>query len=228
MQITCLSASNTKLLGDKSTSTRVCALIGDIISKKYGSDISINILPLVDFNLTPCILCGECSISGNCIYDSDFNNLYTQISKSDAIFLVVPHYSPIPSKLMISFEKLNELAYAGWLKNPNFTSTLSNIPVGIIGHGGCPEDKNILKHYHDNLVAPVARNLQALSLNVVGYNDEYPYGVTFGLKDNNCLIQTDNSIFPDILQDFEMIEDRIKPLIFNVVNRTLSCESIKE
>lgn len=219
MQITCISASNTKLMGARSTSTKVCGLISDIIHKNYAEDLQVNIISLMDYDLKPCILCGSCSESSTCSYDNAFNSIYSQLSGSDGIFFVVPHYSPIPSKLLIMLEKLNEFAYAGWLKDQNFVSPLSNIPVGIIGHGGCSETKEVLKYYHDNLISPVAKTLEALSLRIVGLNEEYTSGVPFGLKDSNCLKPSPNSIFPDIIQDFEMIQKRIEPLVGNVMDK---------
>lgn len=38
MLITCISASNTRLMGENSTSTRVCHMIGDIIESAYGKN----------------------------------------------------------------------------------------------------------------------------------------------------------------------------------------------
>jgi hypothetical protein len=206
-------------MGDSSTSTKVCRLINDIIHKNYTADLNVNIISLMDYDLKPCILCGSCSESSTCSYDNAFNCIYSQLSGSDGIFFVVPHYSPIPSKLLIILEKLNEFAYAGWLKDQKFVSPLSNIPVGIIGHGGCAETVEVLKYYHDSLISPVAKTLEALSLSVIGLNEEYPSGVPFGLKNSNCLKPSPNSIFPDIIQDFEMIQNRIEPLVHKVMDK---------
>jgi hypothetical protein len=206
-------------MGDNSASTKVCSIIKDLVAKNYSTDITVKVVPLMKYDLKPCILCGRCSNSSSCIYDNDFNDIYKELSNSDDIFFVVPHYSPIPSKLLIAFEKLNEFAYAGWLKDKNFSSPLSNIPVGIVGHGGCAESKEVLKNYHDNLVAPIKRTLESLSLDVVGLSEEFPFGAVFGLKDDKCLKESSEAIFPDIIQDYDMIRERIEPLVFKVMNK---------
>lgn len=219
MLITCISTSNTKLVGENSTSTRVCSIIREIIKKEYHESIEVKTIPLVDYNFTPCILCGDCSKSNACIYDEDFNDIYSQMGKSDAVIFVVPHYSPIPSKLIMIFEKINEIMYAGWVNNPNFTSPITQKITGIIGHGGCPENEKILRHYHDNLIGPVARTLKSLSFDIVGVDEKFTEGIAFGLKDENCYEKVEDSVFPRIIQDWELIENRIRPLVKNVVDK---------
>lgn len=217
MRIACVSASNTKLSGDKSTSINVCNKIKDIILSETKEEVFIDIIPLKDYDIKSCVLCGACNKNGNCIYDEDFNKLLKVLEDSQGIFLVVPHYSPIPAKLIMIFEKINEITYAGWLNDPKYQSSFYNKPVGIIGHGGMVETKESLKYYHDHLVTPVAQTLKALSFNIIKLNDDFPNGATFGLQDDFCLKKVDNSIFPDIIQDWTMIEERIKPIVMNVI-----------
>ncbi len=219
MIITCISASNTKLMDKKSTSTKVCYLIKDMIVKYDKEDISVDIIPLMDYDIKPCIFCGGCFETSDCVYDKEFNRVFSELLKSDGIFFVVPHYSPIPSKLIMIFEKINEILYANWIKDAKYKSPLSNKPVGIIGHGGMVENDKVLKYYHDNLITPVADTLASLSFNIVGIDDRFPKGVAFGLKDDSCLKKVDNFIFPEINQDWVTIEGRIKPLIENVMTK---------
>lgn len=213
MRIACVSASNSKLDEDKSTSIRVCKIIKDIILKETKEDIEVEIIALKDYNIKPCILCGACYSNGVCVYDEEFNKLLKALETVQGMFLVVPHYSPIPSKLLMIFEKINEITYAGWINNPEYQSPFNNLQVGIIGHGGMVDNEANIKYYHDNLVTPVANTLKALSFHIVQPNNDYQNGVAFGLKDDSCLKKSGNSIFPDIIQDWEMIEERIKPLI---------------
>ncbi len=220
MRIACISASNTILAEGKSTSITVCNMIKKIIHNEVSEDILVDVIPLKDYDLKICILCGSCITNGNCIYDEEFNQLLRTLEDVQGIFFVVPHYSPIPAKLMTIFEKINEITYTGWINDPEYQSKFYNKPVGIIGHGGMVENEDNLKYYHDNLVTPVANALKSLSFHVVKLNDNFPNGVTFGLKDDTCLIKTENSIFPDIIQDWPMIEERIKPLVINVINDT--------
>lgn len=221
MLITCISTSNNKHMGEKSASTKVCGIIGDIIRKDYEEDIEVRTVSLVNYDFRPCILCGSCSKTNVCIYDEDFNDIYSKMGKSDAVFFVVPHYSPIPSKLIMIFEKINEIVYAGWINDQNFTSSITQKAVGVIGHGGCPENDEILKYYHDNLITPVARTLKSLSFDVVGTDEEFKYGAVFGLRDENCYEKVENSVFPGIIQDWALIEKRIRPLVKNVIDKAL-------
>lgn len=219
VQITCISAANTKLIGDNSTSIKVCNLINDIIKKNNSIDVTVKIIPLVNYDIKPCILCGKCYSNSKCIYDEAFNELYDNICKSDGFFFVVPHYSPVPSKLLMVFEKINEIIYAGWINNPNIKIPFAGKPVGIIGHGGAQGSETVLKYYHDNLVTPVARTLESLSFEIVGVNEDFPKGAVFGLKDGNCIRKVQNSIFPEIIEDWTLIQERITPLIKNVIEK---------
>lgn len=219
MLITCVSASNTKHMGDKSTSIITCNLIKEIVQRDYALNTDVNILPLVDYDLKPCILCGNCYGEKQCIYDDAFNNFLYQFIKSDAIFIVVPHYSPIPAKLLILFEKINEIIYSSWINNPSYTFPLAGKPVGIIGHGGMAENNEVLKYYHDKLISPVANTLKSLSFNIVPHSEQYPNGAPFGLKDSNCIRKSEKMIFPEIVQDLVLIEARIRPLIDNLIKQ---------
>ena len=218
MLVSCISASNTKLIGEDSASTKVCKLISDIIHEDYSMEIDVNIIPLMDYDIIPCNLCGKCFKNMSCVYDEAFNRFFSLLLKSDAIFFVVPHYSPIPSKLIITFEKINEIVYAGWLNDSEFKFPLNKIPVGIIGHGGMAENDEVLNYYHEHLVTPVARTLKSLSFNVIGANDQFSNGAVFGLKDDTCLRKAENSIFPEIIHDWMSIKSRIKPLVNNIIS----------
>ncbi len=213
MKIACISASNTKLAEGKSTSIMVCNIIKDIILKETKEDIDVEIIALKDYNIKPCILCGACYTNGLCSYDEEFNKLLKALGTVQGMFLVVPHYSPIPSKLLMLFEKVNEITYAGWINNSSYLSPFNNMRVGIIGHGGMVDNEANIKYYHDYLVTPIANTLKALSFHIVQLNNDNENGVSFGLKDDTCLKKSESSIFPDIIQDWAMIEERIKPLI---------------
>lgn len=217
MIITCISASNTKLLGDNSASTKVCYKIKELVSDFSKDDITVNIIPLMKYDIKSCILCGECSMDSICKYDDDFNTIYKQLVESDGFFFVVPHYSPIPSKLLITIEKINEITYANWVKNPEFKTPFNNKPAAIIGHGGMAENQRVLTYYHDKLVTPIANTLRSLSFSITSQDDKFINGTAFGLKDEGCIRKNEASIFPDIEHDWEMIEERIKPLVNNLV-----------
>lgn len=218
MKILCISAANTKLMGVNSTSIKVCKMIEDIIKREYDDNAFVDLAALANFELKPCILCGKCYETSSCVYDDSFNSIFSKLSEADAVFFVVPHYSPIPSKLLILFEKINEIAYASWLNNPEYALPFGGKPVGIIGHGGMAEKDETLKYYHDSLITMAANTLKSLSFQIVGHSEEYPNGAPFGLKNDECLKKSESNIFPDIIQDYSLIENRIRPLINNVMS----------
>ncbi len=217
MKILCVSASNTKRMGENSASTKVCHLISDLIIQEFNSTTEVETIALAAYDLRTCNLCGDCSSTNKCLYDADFNLLYDKLAKADAIFWVVPHYSPIPAKLIICFEKINEISYASWSKNSRYRTPFHHKVTAVIGHGGMPESAEVLQYYHDKLVAPVADILTSLSFHIVPGNHLLPKGVAFGLADGNCIVKAEQKVFPDIIQDYTMIRERVRPLVKNVM-----------
>ncbi len=217
-KLICISASNTRLIGNNSTSVKVGYLIEKITHNQVKDKMEVQVLPLMDYNLKTCILCGCCNSSSQCVYDEDFNHLLKLIEEADGIIFIVPHYSPIPAKLIMLFEKLNEIMYSGWLKNSEFKASWCDTPTAVIAHGGMVETQESLNYYYDQLVTRVADTLRSLAFQIIEANDEHPNGVCFGLRDDNCLRTREGAIFPDILQDWEMIEERVEPLICRLLS----------
>ena len=216
MNILCISAANTVLMGENSASIQVCNLIKKIVGEEQ-IQASVDIVSLVNYELKFCKLCGDCYTDSTCKFDVAFNELFSRINNADVFFFVVPHYSPIPSKLLALFEKINEIVYASWIKDNNYTAAFTGKPVGIIGHGGMPENEKILTYYHDNLITPVSNTLKSLSFRVIGLNEEYTNGIAFGLENEKSLHDSKDSVFPDIVHNWDLIEERIKPFIKKVV-----------
>ena len=208
-------------MGGKSASTLVCHIIEENVKKAYGSYINTETVALMDYDLKPCILCGSCAKNTICVYDDNFNKILNKLVQSDAIFFVVPHYSPIPSKLLMVFEKLNEISYGGYLESKDFVMPTARKPVGIICHGGCEESVEVLNYYYERLVKPIGATLKSLGFDVIGADEQHPYGITFGLKDDSCIVPVNNEIFPEIVHDWNVIEERITPLIKKVTERIL-------
>lgn len=217
MHTICISGSNTKLMGSNSASTKICRIIKNIINNQVGNSESVEILPLLDYDLKPCGLCGNCRNDLKCTAGDEFNRLFESIVMSDIMFFVIPHYSPIPSKIIILFEKINEVLYSSYLNDNNFKNPLDGKTAGIIGHGGMSESKKVLDYYHNALVTPVASTLKSFSINVTAFDDTYTNGIVFGLKNNNCFVENKNSIFPDIMHDWDQIKKRIEPFVLKVL-----------
>lgn len=176
--------------------------------------MKVNIISLVDYEFKPCIMCGKCSETGKCISDESFNEIYSRILESDGIFLVVPHYATIPSKLTMILEKIQESCFIHYCKGNKSHFTLYKKPIGIIAHGGQQISYEVLKYYKHALLDVVANSLAGVGMNIVGTNDEYPNGVIFGIKDMKAI---EGKLLPDMVHDMGEIKERITPLVNNML-----------
>lgn len=206
MQIVCISASNVECARRRSASTRACQIIAELAAEQVPGAHSVEILPLVDYALNPCGMCGNCFTTGQCERDPDFNRIYAAMGRADAIFLVCPHYSPFPSKLMMLLEKINEIAYLNFCANPEYRSPLSGRPVGLAAHGGQGEEA--VPYYQETLLRPLANAFGGVGARVTRV--EGIPGVAFGIR--SLETQTD-SVFVKIEHDWEDIRARLRPLV---------------
>lgn len=213
MKILCISGSNVQHKWDGSASTKTCQIVERIIEEKSATKIDRETIALLDFNLTPCIFCGKCVENSKCAYDEDFNAIYSKIENSDGIFVVVPHYAIIPAKLTMMMEKLNQIYYTAWIRDPNAKSALAGKKVAIVGHGG--SDERGFDHYKESIIKPLNHLFGSLQFQVIGIDDQTPKGVVFGVTGMN---ETEESIFPDMVHDWKEIEEKIAPLVLAIIN----------
>ena len=211
MKIVCLSASNISPGRQHSASTHTCELIRDQLTELQPSN-EVEILPLIDYALKPCQMCGECLPTLRCSHDEAFNRVHDKLQSADAVFLVCPHYAPIPSKVMILLEKLEEMAYLKYCQDNTSLTPLHGKPIGIIAHGGQTEEA--LPYYKTALLDPLANAFTSIQMRVIGAGTQWPNGVTFGIQ---SLILPPSSIFVTIEHDWQAIHQRIQPLVENVI-----------
>jgi UDP-N-acetylenolpyruvoylglucosamine reductase len=83
MKILCVSASNTKNTGFNSTSTKVCGLISEIITKEYDDKAVVDIIQLAEYNLLPCNLCGKCDYQ--CYFVTELRPIKVMTALKDQI-----------------------------------------------------------------------------------------------------------------------------------------------
>ena len=212
MKILSISTSTVVHKKSNSGSIRACEIVGEIIGKR-NEKISYDILPLVNLNLKPCIFCGKCKDAAICPFDSDFNKLIQQMHAADAMIFVVPHYSIIPAKLTIVMEKLNQLFYTAWLKDPKSKFALSGKRVALIAHGG--GDNRNFDHYRKFILEPLNYLFKSLGFQLVNTkNQKEPFGAIFGIKG---MKDVETSIFPDMLHDWDQIKTDLEPLIDAII-----------
>jgi multimeric flavodoxin WrbA len=216
MKVTCISASNMKQAGDKSTYLTVCNIIEKIIKTEMErDDIQVDIVTLVGAELSPCTGCGNCFKTGQCNANDDFNIIYSRIAASGAIFIISPHYAPIPAKLSILLEKMEQISYLHWFHDNNYQPTVYRIPEGIIAHGG-GSDESALRSYKYMVLDTIANALQTIMMEVVGLDGEWPTGMVFSAKE---VIKDEDEIFPIQFYDWVDIENRMKPLVERVMEK---------
>lgn len=211
MKIVCLSASNINPARQHSASTHTCELIRNLLAERNPS-IEVEIVPLIDYGMKPCRMCGECLPTLQCSQDEAFNQVHAKLQSADAVFLVCPHYAPIPSKVMILLEKLEEMAYLKYCQDNTYRTPLHGKPIGIIAHGG--QTEAALPDYKTALLDPLANAFSSVQMRVIGAGEQWPNGVAFGIK---SLTMPSDSIFVTIEHDWQVILQRIQPLVENVI-----------
>lgn len=213
MKICCISASNIKHAKQNSTSLKICNLIKKLLHQEYLDDISIEIIPLVEYEFNPCIGCGKCYDIDECVIDHHFNTVYNKISNADALFIVSAHYAPIPAKLSMVLEKAEQLTFIKRFNDESYRSPLFKKPVGVIGHGGGTEE--ISKYYRGPILDIIWNALSyPIEMDIVGVDEEQNNGIIIPVKK---VEKVEGSIFPVQEYDWHDIEERIKPLIKNVI-----------
>lgn len=214
MRVVCVSSSNVKHAGDESTSVKVCHIIGEI-AQKQQDNIDIDIIRLADSELNPCIGCGHCFKKGECPRDQVFNSLYSRIARADGLFVVAAHYAPIPSKLAMLLEKMEQLAFLPRFHNEMDRSPLYHKPVGIVAHGGGTVE--IIRGYKGVVLDTIANALSwPIEMEIVGATREWPNGIAFPIAK---VEKSPSSIFPIQHYDWEDIRERVEPLVLNVMEK---------
>lgn len=212
MKILCLSASNVEQARDHSASTRTCELIHELINTECEAQVEI--LRLLDYEMIPCRMCGQCYTTGKCEHDENFNQIYQKLADADALFVVCPHYAPLPSKLMMLLEKLEEICYLNWCQDQKYKTIVFQKPIGLVAHGGQLTKSAI--YYKTSLLDPLALAFSSVQMKVVGSDEQSPNGVVFGVK-NLKLIP--DSIFVEIEHNWVDIRIRLIPLVKNVLDQ---------
>ncbi len=205
-KILAISAANVLPSRSSSASTKACGILKSLLEAQAPGVYDVEVLPLIDYDLKPCCMCGACFGSGKCALDEDFNRIYQKLSTADGLLLVCPHYAPIPSKAIILFEKLEEIFYLNYCTDETYRPPYAGKPVGIVAHGG--QTNEALPLYQQALVKPLADVVEALGMKVVNVNEEK--GVAFGITK---LFKPDDSIFVTIEHDWEAIKTQLQPLV---------------
>lgn len=204
MKAICISASNIVASSNDSTSFKFCNIAKSALELR---GISCEILDLREYNLYPCVGCGKCFASKRCCMDEDFNAIYNKVTDSDCVFFVSPHYAPIPAKLSMVLEKMEQITFLHWWKDSTYQSEMYNIPAGIISHGG-GSDWALLS-YKAMVNDTIANALDTIQCKIIPYDDEWNTGISIPVDK----VEESENIFPIQKYDWNTIKDKIQEYV---------------
>ena len=213
MKVTCISASNITGKGAKNgTSYEICKIIINEINKTL-QEASGNIVELKNLTIQSCVGCGKCYHYHRCVIDDDFNNIYIEIINTDIVFIVSPHYAPIPSKLSALLERMEQITFLHWGKDNEYQSEVYGKKTGVISHGG--GGTWALDSYKKMVNNTIANALDTIQMKLVPFNDEWNTGISLPVEK---VIFQGNDLFPSQEYDWEFITNRIKEYADKVIN----------
>lgn len=200
-RIVCISASNIVHSRNQSTSILLCEKIAADCKEK---GFECEIIDLRDSTLSPCMGCGKCYENKRCFHDSAFNKIYESIIQSDGVFFVSPHYAPIPAKLSMILEKMEEITFLHWWKDNTYRSEVYGIPAGIISHGGGSDWA--LKSYKAVVNDTIANALETIQMKTVAFDTDWETGISLGVSQ----VSEESGIFPIQEYEWDSIRKKIK------------------
>lgn len=204
----CISASNMIHSKSNSFSLKVGKMISEILA---GDNISCRIIDLREEEISPCIGCGRCYDKRRCTCDDAFNRIYEEMVKADYLFFISPHYSPIPAKLCMLLEKMEQITFLHWWKKEDYRSELYGKLAGVISHGGGGE--NVLESYKAMVNDTIANALDTIQVKVVPFNSKWDTGIALPVDS----IGQDGGIFPVQGYDWKRVEEMLRAYVEVVV-----------
>lgn len=216
MNAICLSASNITHSGTEgSTSWHICRIIADVL---HEDGVRSTLIDLRDYPLAPCTGCGHCYESRRCSNDAAFNEIYEHVIACDCVFIVSPHYAPIPAKLCMLLEKMEQITFLHWWKDNAYRAELSGIPTGIISHGGGSDWA--LESYHRMVNDTVANALATIQLKTIPFDTDGKAGISLPVRE----VKQGSGIFP--LQQYDW--ERLTASVRSYVRIVLAAASLRQ
>lgn len=196
MKIVCICAGNMARSGGQGVSMRICQKAAAFLQSQGAA---YEIVDLRTYSLSPCVGCGSCFSTKRCCRDEDFNRIYEKLVSADGALFVSPHYAPIPAKLCMLLEKMEELAFLHWWQNSAYQAGVHGLPVGIISHGGGGEWA--LNSYKAMVNDTIANALDTSQCRVVPYSGEWDTGISLPV----ARVEQGEGIFPVQRYDWETL-----------------------
>ena len=175
LKVLCISASN-RIDSTETNSYQKCRIVLEE-AKKHIPDMQSEVIELQNHVLSPCINCSKCSSGKCCAIDDDFNHIYEKIINCDVLFIVSPHYAPIPAKLVMLMERMGQIVWFRRSKDKSYQGETYGIKTALITHGTTAVDEEAQKRKKSILNDPIAVGLHASQLTVIPFDDEWNTGI---------------------------------------------------
>ena len=211
MKVMCISSSNiiNKSLYE-STSYKICQ---SVINSLKNKDFQAEIIDLRTCILNPCTGCGKCYTTHRCWCDKEFNVIYNKIINSSAVFIVSPHYAPIPAKLSMLLEKMEQITFLHWGNNNSYQSEVHNLPTGIISHGGGADWA--LQEYKRMVNDTIGNALATIQMKLIPYSKDWNTGISFPVKNAYFIA---GNIFPKQEYNWDEINKKVAEYVDLVIS----------
>lgn len=128
------------------------------------------------------------------------------------MLFVSPHYAPIPAKLSMLLEKMEEITFLHWWKDNTYKSEMHNLPAGIISHGGGSDWA--LSSYKAMVNDTIANALDTIQCRIIPYDSEWNTGISLPVM----RVEEENSLFPVQKYDWEAMGKKIQEYIKIIVD----------
>ncbi|MDE6203449.1 MAG: hypothetical protein K2G19_08230, partial [Lachnospiraceae bacterium] len=161
-----------------------------------------------------------CYEGKRCVQDRSFNSIYEELMTADYVFFVSPHYAPIPAKLCMLLEKMEQITFLHWWQDQRYQSEIHGTLAGIISHGG--GGITALESYKAMVNDTIANALDTIQLKVVPYNSKWNTGISLPVKN----VTQKNGIFPCQEYDWKMLEENIEKYVEIIVQTFKSLYAI--
>lgn len=214
----CISASNMMGSRKQSASYLICEKIKGMLE---GSQVPCTIVDMREYEINSCIGCGKCFGDRRCCRDPEFNRIYDVLTWADWCFFVSPHYAPIPAKLCMLLEKMEQITFLHWWKDDSYRSELYGKLTGIISHGG--GEKWALNSYKAMVNDTIANALDTIQMRVVPFNSEWDTGISLPVE----RVRMEEGIFPIQEYDWETIEESLCNYVEVVIQTARSLYALK-
>jgi multimeric flavodoxin WrbA len=135
------------------------------------------IIELQNHALNPCIACSRCLTDKRCAVDAAFNHIYEKIIACDLLFIISPHYAPIPAKLCMLFEKMGQIVSIRSSKDKSYQGETYGRKTAIITHGATAVNAAAQKEKKRILNDPIAVGLHDAQLQIIPFDDEWDTGI---------------------------------------------------